>query len=145
MTDPNAPAPSAKTETLAAARALLKDLEAAFPVFKEAAALAIGIDKQVIAARPDIEKKVLRLALRSHTQSTRYLKSVEKATQRRNLDGSPADEVTQEQREHASGLLRERFRKKAELQRAAQAEAKAEEQRQEKLQQLAQKFGRRER
>lgn len=143
MTDSTPQASSAKTDAIAAARALLKDIEAQFPTFKEAVPLAIGIDKQVLAARPDVEKKVLRLALRSHTQSTRYLKSMEKATQRRNLDGSPADDITQEQREHAAGLLRERFRKKAEAQRAVQAEARAEQRRHEKLQQLTEKFGRR--
>ena len=141
MTDSASAAPE-KVDAYAVARALLKDLESRFAVFKDAAPLAIGIDKQVIAAVPEIEKKSLRTALRSHTQSTRYLKSMEKGTQRLNLDGSPADEVTPEQREHAAGLLRERFKKKAEQKRAAEAEAKAEARRNEKLQQLTEKFGR---
>ena len=131
-----------KPDAVAASRALLKQLEADYAVFRLTNPLAIGIDKQVLAALPDIEKKVLRLALRSHTQSTRYLKAMEKATIRFNLDQSEADAVTEEQRQHAAGLLRERFRKKAEQKKAAEAAAKAEEMRQQKLSQLAQKFGR---
>jgi ProP effector len=140
----SAPA-SGKAENFSAARNLLKELETRFPVFKDTAPLAIGIDKQVIAAWPEVEKKFLRMALRSHTQSTRYLKAMEKAAQRLNLDGSAAAEVTAEQRDHASGLLRERFKKKAEEKRAAEAAALAENRRQEKLQQLTEKFGRKER
>lgn len=137
----SAPA-SNKAENFATARNLLKELETRFPVFKDAVPLAIGIDKQVIAAWPEVEKKFLRMALRSHTQCTRYLKAMEKATQRHNLDGSVSAEVTAEQRDHAAGLLRERFKKKAEEKRAVEAAARAEAQRQEKLQQLAEKFGR---
>lgn len=132
----------ARNELHGAARALLRDLEARFAVFKEAAPLAIGIDKQVAEALPEVEKKVLRQALRTHTQSTRYLKTMTKATQRLNLDGSPSDAVTEEHREHAAGLLRERFKKQAEQKRAAEAEARASQRRQEKLQQLAEKFAR---
>ena len=138
-----------KIDAIAASRQLQKTLEERFAVFKDVAPLAIGIDKQVIAALPEVEKKVLRLTLRSHTLSTRYLKAMEKATQRQNLDQTPAGEVTAEQREHASGLLRERFKKKAEQKRAqeqaakaAEAAARAEERKAEKLQQLADKFGR---
>ncbi len=135
----------AKADHFTAARALIKDLESRFPVFKDAAPLAIGIDKQVITALPEIEKKILRMALRSHTQSTRYLKSMEKGTQRLNLDGTAADEVTDEQRTHASDLLRERFKKKAEQKREAEAAAKAEARRQDKLNQLTERFGRKQR
>jgi ProP effector len=101
---------------------------------------------------PDLEKKVLRLAMRSHTISTRYLKEMEKGTVRLNLDGTPAGEVTDENRQHASELLRERFKKHADQRkateaaaRAAEAAAKAETQRLEKLSQLAEKFGRKDR
>jgi ProP effector len=69
-------------------RALLKDLQARFEVFRSFSPLAIGIDKQVFAQLPDVSKKALRLAMRSHTISTRYLKEMEKGTIRRNLDGT---------------------------------------------------------
>jgi len=130
-------------------RALLKDLQARFDVFRNHSPLAIGIDKQVQAQMPDLEKKALRLAMRNHTISTRYLKEMEKAATRLNLDGTPAGEVTEENRRHASELLRERFKKQNEQRRAAEAAAKAaeaaaraEEQRAAKLHQLTEKFGR---
>lgn len=124
------------------ARVLLKDLQTRFDVFRNFSPLAIGIDKQVFAQLPEVSKKSLRLAMRSHTISTRYLKEMEKATQRLNLDGSPAGEVTDENRQHAAELLRERFKKQAEQRKAAAEEAKAEQRRAEKLNQLTEKFGR---
>ncbi|PKO93709.1 MAG: osmoprotectant transporter activator [Betaproteobacteria bacterium HGW-Betaproteobacteria-10] len=138
------------------ARALLKDIHARFDVFRNHSPLAIGIDRQILAALPDLEKKALRLAMRSHTISTRYLKEMEKGTQRLNLDGTPAGEVTDENRQHAAELLRERFKKQAEQRkaieaaakaveaeaRAAEAAIKAEAERLEKLSLLAEKFGR---
>ncbi|MBS1131120.1 MAG: ProQ activator of osmoprotectant transporter ProP [Proteobacteria bacterium] len=130
------------TEKPIDARALLKDLQTQFDVFRNFSPLAIGIDKQVFAQLPEVSKKALRLAMRSHTISTRYLKEMEKGTVRLNLDGTPAGEVTDENRQHAAELLRERFKKQAEQRKAAEAEAKAEQRRVEKLNQLAEKFGR---
>jgi len=124
------------------ARVLLKDLQTRFDVFRNFSPLAIGIDKQVFAQLPDVSKKSLRLAMRSHTISTRYLKEMEKGTVRLNLDGTPAGEVTDENRQHAAELLRERYKKQAEQRKAAAEEAKAEQRRAEKLNQLAEKFGR---
>jgi len=123
-------------------RALLKDLQTRFDVFRNFSPLAIGIDKQVFAQLPEVSKKSLRLAMRSHTISTRYLKEMEKGSVRYNLDGSTAGEVTDENRQHAAEQLRERFKKQAEQRRANEAAAKAEERKQQKLQQLAEKFGR---
>lgn len=123
-------------------RALLKELQTRFAVFKNFSPLAIGIDKQVFAELPEVSKKSLRLALRSHTISTRYLKEMEKGSVRFNLDGTEAGEVTDENRQHASEQLRERFKKQAEQRKAAEAEARAEQRRLEKLNQLAEKFGR---
>jgi ProP effector len=132
----------ATTEKPIDARVLLKDLQTRFDVFRNFSPLAIGIDKQVFAQLPEVSKKSLRLAMRSHTISTRYLKEMEKGTVRLNLDGTPAGEVTDENRQHAAELLRERFKKQAEQRKAAEAEAKAEQHRLEKLNQLAEKFGR---
>lgn len=123
-------------------RALLKTLLERFEVFRNFSPLAIGIDKQVFEKLPELSKKSLRLAMRSHTISTRYLKEMEKGTVRLNLDGSPAGEVTDENRQHASEQLKERFKKQAEQRREAEAAAKAEQRRQEKLSQLTEKFGR---
>ena len=130
------------TEKTVDPRALLKYLQTRFDVFRNFSPLAIGIDKQVFPQLPDVSKKSLRLAMRSHTMSTRYLKEMEKGTVRLNLDGTPAGEVTDENRQHAAEQLKERFKKQAEQRKAAEAEAKAEQRRQEKLSQLAEKFGR---
>ena len=130
------------TEKTVDPRALLKDLQTRFDVFRNFSPLAIGIDKQVFAQLPEVSKKSLRLAMRSHTMSTRYLKEMEKGTVRLNLDATPAGEVTDENRQHTAEQLKERFKKQAEQRKAAEAEAKAEQRRQEKLSQLAEKFGR---
>ena len=81
-----------------AARVLLKQLQADFEVFRQAKPLAIGIDKQLIARLPDVNRKVLRIALGMHTNSLRYLKAMEKATGRFNLEGQVDGEVTETQR-----------------------------------------------
>ena len=137
-------------------RLLLKDFQAKFSVFRDCLPLAIGIDKQLIALLPELNRKLLRNTLGIHTNSMPYLKKMEKATTRYDLDGNAAGEVTQLQRAHATQILRERFQKKV-AQRKAQQEAedaqrkaedaqqKAEEsarQRAEKLNQLAAKFSR---
>ena len=123
------------------ARRLLKSLQETHAVFKEIKPLAIGIDKQLLAQEADLNRKILRLALGMHTNSFRYLKSMESAKQRFNLDGSDAGEVPEEHRKHASEILRERFKKEV-ARRKAQKEAEAQErQRAEKLNQLMQKFG----
>ena len=134
------------------ARRLLKSLQETHAVFKEIKPLAIGIDKQLLALDANINRKSLRLALGMHTNSFRYLKSMEKATQRFNLDGSPAGEVPEGHRKHASEILRERSKKEAERHQAeaatrkAEAEEKAaqeaEKLRTEKLNRLVQKFAR---
>ena len=123
------------------ARALLKILQEKFQVFRDHTPLAIGIDKQLLAQDDSFNRKALRLALGMHTNSYRYLKSMENAKQRFNLDGSDAGEVPAEHRKHAADILRERFKKEV-ARRKAQKEAEAQEkQRTEKLNQLMQKFG----
>ena len=123
------------------ARSLLKSFQEKYPVFHEFKPLAIGIDKQLLAQEVDLNRKILRLALGMHTNSFRYLKSMESAKQRFNLDGSDGGEVPEEHRKHASEILRERFKKEV-ARRKAQKEAEAQErQRAEKLNQLMQKFG----
>lgn len=138
-----------KPEPTVDARALLKDIQARHDVFRNFSPLAIGIDKQLLAQQPELNRKALRMALRNHTMSTRYLKEMQTGTVRVNLDGTTAGEVTEDARTHSAELLRERFKKQAELrkaeQEAARAEqeaARAEQRRQEKLSQLTEKFGR---
>lgn len=134
----NTPAPQT-------ARSLLKSLQQSFPVIRDSQPLAIGIDKQVIAQQPDINRKLLRTALGIHTKSLNYLKSLQSASSRFNLDGSTAGEVSEEQRTLAAQTLRAHFKKQADdrkAKQAAEAALVAERERQEKLNQLAKKFSR---
>jgi ProP effector len=126
-------------------RALLKQLQQQFAAFRNCLPLEIGIDKQLLARMPDLNRKLMRAALGIHTGSMRYLRAMEKATVRYDLDGKPGAEVTDTHRQHAKELLQQRFKKEAERKKAerdAAAEAEAERKRQEKLQQLASKFSR---
>ncbi|MCM2307984.1 MAG: ProQ/FINO family protein [Sulfuritalea sp.] len=127
--------------------ALLETLCANFAVFREGKPLALGIHKAVIERMPEVETAQLRLAMRSHTASTRYLKALLAGKERFDLDGKPAGEVTEEQREVANTTLRERFKKAADRRKAeeqaqkeAQRQKEAEQKRQEKLAQLAARF-----
>lgn len=123
-------------------RALLKQLAETYPVFKASQPLAIGIAKTLAARHPEVDAKTLRVAMHLHTHATPYLRHMEKATERFDLDGNAAGEVTEEQRAHAAGLLKERFKKQADARRAAEQAKKEEARRSAKLEQLLQKFGR---
>ena len=123
------------------ARALLKTLQETFPVFRDYSALAIGVDKLLLTQQPDLERKVLRLALGMHTNSARYLKTMEKARHRVDLAGNIVSEVPDEHRKHASEVIRERFKKDAERRKALREAEALEKQRAEKLSQLVEKFG----
>jgi ProP effector len=127
-------------------RALLKQLQQQFKAFRDCLPLAIGIDKQVLARMPGLNRKTMRAALGIHTGSMRYLRAMEKATVRYDLDGNAGAEVTDTHRQHAKELLQERFKKEAERKKAERelaAKEEADRKRQEKLEQLASKFGRR--
>jgi ProP effector len=127
-------------------RALLKQLQQQFKAFRECLPLAIGVDKQVLARLPGLNRKTMRAALGIHTGSMRYLRAMEKATVRYDLDGNPGAEVNDTHRQHAKELLQERYKKEADRKKAerdAAVQAEAERKRQEKLQQLASKFSRR--
>ena len=127
------------------ARTLLKQLQQQFPAFGKCLPLAMGIDKQLLARMPELDRKTMRAALGIHTGSLRYLRAMEKATVRYDLDGAPGAEVTDTHRAHAKEVLQQRFKKEAERKKAERDAAQAEEAnrlRQEKLLQLASKFSR---
>jgi ProP effector len=115
---------------------VLTTLTTTFKTFGECQPLAIGIHKAIKERLTCVDPEQLRVALRIHTASTRYLKALSQSKFRFDLDGMPLGEVTAEQRQQALDTLRDRFRKKAEQHKAEQL-AK---QQQEKLQQLAAKF-----
>jgi ProP effector len=129
----------------ASPRALLKQLQQQFTAFRQCLPLEIGIDKQLLGRMPGLDRKTMRAALGIHTGSLRYLKAMEKATVRYDLDGKPGAEVTDTHRAHAKEVLQQRFKKEAERKRTERESAAAEEAarlRQEKLQALASKFSR---
>jgi ProP effector len=131
-------------------------LQESFPVFREFKPLAIGIDKQLRAKLPELDRKALRMALGMHTHSTKYLKAIAKGTTRFDLDGNSGVELTESHRQHATESLQERSKKEADRRKAqqeleaverkreaAERQQQAEErERSEKLEQLAAKFGR---
>jgi len=143
---------SAPAGAAPSARTLLKQFQQQFKAFRDCLPLAIGIDKQIIARMPGIERKAMRAALGIHTGSLRYLRAMEKATVRYDLDGAAGAEVTETHRAHAKETLAQRFKKEADRKKAerdaekvAREAAHAEEAdklRQEKLLQLASKFSR---
>ncbi|MFT3847767.1 MAG: ProQ/FinO family protein [Propionivibrio sp.] len=123
------------------ARALVKTLQENYAVFRDCLPLAIGIDKQLQIRQPELNRKTMRIALGLHTNSLRYLKSMEKATRRFDLDGNPGEEVTEAHRAHAAEVLKERFRKDAERRKAQKQAELQEKERSQKLNQLVEKFG----
>ena len=152
---PAAPAVAAAPATAPAgltARALLKQFQEQFPPFRDCLPLSIGIDKQILARLPDLDRKLMRTALGIHTGSLRYLRVMEKAKVRYDLDGKAGAEVTATHREHATQVLQQRFKKEADRKKAereaaaAEREAAAAEEanrlRAEKLNQLTAKFSR---
>ena len=127
------------------ARALLKQFQEQFPPFRDCLPLAIGIDKQILARLPDLDRKLMRTALGIHTGSLRYLRVMEKAKVRYDLDGTAGAEVTQTHRDHATQVLQQRFKKEADRKKAEREAAATEEAnrlRLEKLNQLTAKFSR---
>jgi len=138
-------APAQGAAPAQSARALLKQLQQQFPAFRDCLPLAIGIDKQLLARLPGLDRKTMRAALGIHTGSQRYLRAMEKATVRYDLDGAAGAEVTDTHRAHAKEVLQQRFKKEAERKKAERDAAAAEDAarlRQEKLLQLASKFSR---
>ncbi|WP_426111690.1 ProQ/FINO family protein [Massilia sp. PWRC2] len=127
------------------ARSLLKQLQQQFPTFGKCLPLSIGIDKQLLAKMPELDRKTMRAALGIHTGSLRYLRTMEKASVRYDLDGTAGAAVTDTHRLHAKETLQLRFKKEADRKKAEADAAKAAEAdraRQEKLQLLASKFAR---
>lgn len=123
-------------------RAMLKRLQAESPAFRDCKPLALKIDTSILARFQDFDRKNLRIAMRMHTASTKYLKAVERGSERFDLDGKPAGEVTEEQRQHAATTLKERFAAVAKQQKEKREAEEAERRREEKLKQLVSKFGR---
>ncbi|MDR0997284.1 MAG: ProQ/FINO family protein [Zoogloeaceae bacterium] len=131
-------------------KALLTWLRANVPAFKDTLPLAIGTDRVLKQALPEVSKKILRTALALHTHSTRYLKATLNAETRFHLDATPGGELPDSHKEHARELLKVRREKQIAARReqakaereAAKAQREAEKARihANKLAQLAEKF-----
>lgn len=142
--------PTTSSNPVLLARTLLKELQQTFEVFRDYTPLSIGIDKQIVAQLPEINRKILRIALGMHTRSLRYLRSMKTATTRHDLHGNVAEEITELHRAHASKILQERIKQDTERRQAqhaakrkAELDAKEAEEmhlRTEKLNRLAAKF-----
>jgi ProP effector len=142
----------ATTVPAISARTLLKQFQEQFPPFRDCLPLSIGIDKQLLLLLPDLNRKLMRTALGMHTGSPRYLRAMEKATLRYDLDGKSGAEVTPAHRAHATLVLQQRFKKEAERKsaersaaetaRLAAAAEEADRARSEKLNLLTAKFSR---
>jgi ProP effector len=133
-------------DSVSPAHALLKELKEKFQVFANSMPLAIGIDKQVFERLPEIDRKLLRVALGIHTKSNQYLRNAAKATARFDLDGNAVSEVLESHRTHAQGVLKQRAKQaderrlllRKEQQEAEEAEAARK--RSESLNSLVAKF-----
>lgn len=141
--------PAAPASASLDARGLLQQLQAVSPTFRDYKPVALRIDKAVAERFPEVDRKVIRTAMRLHTASTRYLKAVEKGSERFDLDGNPAGELSDEHRAHAAQTLKERFaeaarkkREQAKQEEATRRAAEAERRKAEKLQQLVGRFSR---
>jgi len=140
----------AATQPLHDPRELLLKLQEISPTFRDCKPVALRIDKSVMALFPDIDRKVIRSAMRLHTTSTRYLKALQRETHRYDLEGNPCEEIAQEHREHAAQTLKTRFteaarrkREKEKEEAQRQRETVAEQRRADKLQQLVGRFSKR--
>ncbi|MBR4736895.1 MAG: ProQ activator of osmoprotectant transporter prop [Rhodocyclaceae bacterium] len=118
-------------------REFLTFLQTQSPAMREWQPLSIGSDKTIAELFPDASRRLIRTTLRNYTQATRYLKNLQLAQVRFHFDGSEAEAVLEEHRQHAAQTLKERFAAAAKRRREAEASA----QKQAKLQQLVEHFG----
>jgi sRNA-binding protein len=73
------------------------------------APLAVGIDRALRAQHPDVASRTLRIALRRYTSMPAYLALLTAGATRIDLDGQPADFVTEAQAQHAAEQLQQRL------------------------------------
>ena len=79
-------------------------------MFRDCKPLAIGIHKQLMERKPELDKHKVRVALHGHTATSRYLKVLTEGAPRLDLDGQPAGQVTAEQQAVAVKILRDRVK-----------------------------------
>ena len=83
----------------------------AFPAHPKAIRpLKIGIDQDIRQACPELDEKVLRQVLGSHTHRLAYLKALARGGERIDLDGNPVAAITAEACAQAKERLKERLK-----------------------------------
>jgi sRNA-binding protein len=84
-----------------------------FPESKKRKPLKVGILEDLTAAAPDINRKMLRLALRMYTTTDAYLFACSKGHKRIDLNGNEVEEISERDKARASEILEVRKNKGA--------------------------------
>ena len=121
-------------------RAVLKQFADTYPAIKKSLPLVIGVDKQLTAQHPEHPTKLIRSALFHYTRTTTYLRNLVKSEHRYGLDGSPAGDISAEQRCFAQQQLKQIKDNQAKA-REAEEQLKQEAEKNKKLAELVAKFG----
>ena len=89
------------------AKELLLQLEAGHDVLKHRRPLdEAGVETALVAAHPEEEAWLIRLALHLHLNSDAYLQSLSHGGHRYDLEEKPCGEVSSDDRHHAHHLLK---------------------------------------
>jgi ProP effector len=94
-----------------------------YPEVKKRKPLKVGIFEDLKAAAPDIDPKMLRLALRVYTTSGAYLVACSKGHKRMDLNGNAVEEVSERDRARAAEILAARENKEKARAEAQKAES----------------------
>jgi ProP effector len=76
-----------------------------FPEAKKRKPLKVGIFDDLKAAAPDVNRKMLRLALRMYTSSGTYLFACSKGHKRIDLNGNEVEEISEKDKARAREIL----------------------------------------
>jgi|SRR6516162_1122124 ProP effector len=92
-----------RTDAIAVIRTLAEWWPNTF--FPEAEPLKVGIFEDLKATAPDINRKMLRLALRMYTTSGTYLFACSKGHKRIDLNGNEVEEISEKDKARAREIL----------------------------------------
>jgi ProP effector len=95
-----------RTDAIAVIRSLAERwLNTFFPEAKKREPLKVGIFEDLTAAAPDVNRKMLRLALRMYTATDSYLLACSKGHKRIDLNGNEVEEVSEKDKARAREIL----------------------------------------
>ena len=118
----------------------MKQFADTYPAIKKSLPLTIGVDKLLTAQHPEFPAKLVRSALFHYTKTATYLRNLVKSEHRYNLDGTPASEISPEQKSFAQQQLKQIKDNQAKAKQAAE-QAKQDAEKAVKLAELVAKFG----